>query len=244
MTPASVPPRWRVYLAVGRVSNLPTVWSNCLAGAVLALGAAPGAGIAVVTVAASIFYTGGMFLNDAFDAAFDRAHRPERPIPRGLVGEVAVRRIGFGLLAVAEVLLLLPRPGVSDSHSPIAAGFGLLLAALIVYYSWAHKRDPLSAVVMGLCRACVYCIAAAWVGDVVTVPVGAGAGALTLYVVGLSQLAKRDLVSGRTVAILIAGMSLLDAVFIYWASGRWDIALIAACGFPLTLAGQRFTPGT
>ena len=31
-------PLWRIYLTLGRVSNLPTVWSNCLAGVILAGG--------------------------------------------------------------------------------------------------------------------------------------------------------------------------------------------------------------
>src|SRR5688572_27312474 len=31
-------PRWLVYLRLGRISNLPTVWTNCLAGMILAGG--------------------------------------------------------------------------------------------------------------------------------------------------------------------------------------------------------------
>jgi len=69
----------RTALRLGRVSNLPTVWTNTLAGAVLAGATGFGAEFAVMLVAFSLFYTGGMFLNDAFDAKFDAAQRAERP---------------------------------------------------------------------------------------------------------------------------------------------------------------------
>ena len=58
--------RVAVYLRLGRVSNLPTVWTNVLAGATLA-GARPAVGrFAVLCGIVSLFYVAGMFLNDAF----------------------------------------------------------------------------------------------------------------------------------------------------------------------------------
>src|SRR2546425_8066153 len=80
------PGRWLIYLRLGRISNLPTVWTNVAAGIVLA-GGTPAAGMLVVLATAlSLFYVGGMFLNDAFDRAVDARERPERPIPAGLGG--------------------------------------------------------------------------------------------------------------------------------------------------------------
>lgn len=75
--------RVQAALKLGRVSNLPTVVTNALAGFVLASGGMPGAVILPVMLAAALAYTGGMFLNDAFDAEFDRVHQPFRPIPAG-----------------------------------------------------------------------------------------------------------------------------------------------------------------
>ena len=73
------------YLRLGRVSNLPTVWTNVVAGAVLS-GAAPRAATLVALAAAlSAFYVGGMYLNDGFDRDIDARERPERPIPSRLV---------------------------------------------------------------------------------------------------------------------------------------------------------------
>ena len=102
-------PRWRAYLLLARVSNLPTVWSNVLAGCT---GAAAASGLALDTggavrsaLAASLFYTGGMFLNDAFDAPVDRVQRPERPIPRGDAPLAEVFVVGAACLALGLAVL-------------------------------------------------------------------------------------------------------------------------------------------
>ena len=58
-------------LRLGRVSNLPTVWTNALAGAVLAGASGFGGELVLLAAAFTLFYTGGMFLNDAFDAPWD-----------------------------------------------------------------------------------------------------------------------------------------------------------------------------
>src|SRR5258706_9705876 len=79
-------------LVLGRVSNLPTVWSNCLAGWWLS-----GGGnywkLPLLLLGMSALYTGGMFLNDAFDADFDRQRRPSRPIPSGKITPEIVWRL-------------------------------------------------------------------------------------------------------------------------------------------------------
>src|SRR5208283_5330106 len=74
----------RTFLVLGRISNLPTVWSNCLAAWLLAGSGAPGR-FGVLCLGSTLLYTGGMFLNDAVDSAFDRQFRPERPLPSGRV---------------------------------------------------------------------------------------------------------------------------------------------------------------
>ena len=56
-----------VWLRLGRVSNLPTVWSNVLTGLALVGALQPDASLLVLVLALSLFYVGGMYLNDAFD---------------------------------------------------------------------------------------------------------------------------------------------------------------------------------
>ena len=94
-------PQLRTLLILGRVSNLPTVWSNCLAGWWLG-----GGGnfwkLPFLLLGISLLYTGGMFLNDAFDEEFDRQRRAERPIPTGKISASLVWRLGFGQLRAVD----------------------------------------------------------------------------------------------------------------------------------------------
>ena len=185
-------PRWKVYLLLGRVSNLPTVWSNCLAGLLLA-GAAPRGDLLLPLVAAlSLFYVGGMFLNDAFDHRFDAQHRPGRPIPSGEISVGAVCGIGFAWLVLGDVLLVLPALVRGEAPHPAPLLAGLVLAAIIVYYDWCHKRDPLSPLVMALTRGMIYVIAATLVAWPLPQPVRGGALVMVGYLIGLSYVAKQE----------------------------------------------------
>src|SRR5687768_5701178 len=95
--------RPRAYLLLSRVSNLPTVWTNVLTAYVLSRAAQDS--MPTVLLAMTVFYTAGMFLNDASDADFDAAHRPERPIPSGDVSRMEVLVCGLLLLAAGELML-------------------------------------------------------------------------------------------------------------------------------------------
>ena len=106
MTQPANPSLARTLLILGRVSNLPTVWSNCLAGWLLAGGGA-WSRFAALCGGASLLYIGGMFLNDACDVRFDTAHRQERPIPSGAISARAVWRLSAVLLLGGGVLLAL-----------------------------------------------------------------------------------------------------------------------------------------
>ena len=240
----------RTLLELGRVSNLPTVWTNVLAGAVLSRGSLDPVTLVLLCAAGSLLYVGGMFLNDAFDRDFDARLRTERPIPAGRASARQVFGIGFALLAggvtlvgVASWLRALSSTTDGPGVRPLAlAG---VLSALVVFYDAFHKESPLSAVVMGLCRASLYVMAALTVGTLTGAAAG-GALLLLLYVVGLSVVARREATAPRLrglVGRLIAGICLQDALLIA-LTGSTALAGIAALGFPLTLAGQRYVKGT
>ena len=176
-------PQLRTLLVLGRVSNLPTVWSNCLAGWWL------GGGenywkLPFLLLGVSALYTGGMFLNDAFDADFDRQRRPERPIPSGKISDQFVWRWGFAQLVAGIFLLLF--------CGQMAAGAAFFLALFILLYNFSHKFFTAAPWLMGACRFWVYVIAgAAGAWGLNGWPILCGV-ALAIYIAGLSYVARRE----------------------------------------------------
>ena len=182
MFPAITRP-FHTLLSLGRVANLPTVWSNCLAGWWLGGGGNVWR-LPFLLLGVSLFYTGGMFLNDAFDAEFDRQRRAERPIPSGKIPAKLVWQFGFSQLALGILLLLF--------CGKAAAVAGLLLAFFVVFYDATHKLLTAAPWLMGACRFWVYLIAgAAGAGGLSGSPIFCGA-ALAFYIVGLSYVARRQ----------------------------------------------------
>lgn len=179
-------------LQLGRISNLPTVWSNVLVGAVLG-GAALGDGrLPLLMLAMSFFYVGGMFLNDAFDRGFDARHRPERPIPAGQVSATEVFAYGFGMLAVGLAGVAVASRGADGLPGTRALAAALALAGTIVLYDVHHKDNPLSPLLMGLCRVLVVLGAAFAVGAAAPPAVGLAALALLCHLIGLTYIAKQE----------------------------------------------------
>ena len=183
---------WSVALQLGRVSNLPTVWTNVLAGVALAGGSAGDTRVPWIALAVSLCYVAGMYLNDAFDHEFDARHRTERPIPSGQVSVRTVFAAGFGMLAAGVALLAWLGLGVERGTGwpPLAAGIALAVA--IVLYDLHHKANPASPVLMGLCRALVYVVAACVVTARPPPAVYAGALLLLSYLIGLTYVARQE----------------------------------------------------
>ncbi len=294
---AAEPPPLPAWLRLGRVSNLPTVWSNALAGTVVAGGDPWSAATLLVALALSLLYVGGMYLNDAFDHAIDARERPGRPIPSGEVAPETVFAAGFALLLLGLLALAgaLARPGEDAGLAAMVAG--IALAGAIVFYDWNHKGNPLSPVLMGLCRVLAYVTA----GLAATESPASGLWILAIvglgWLVGLTWAAKQEafdrldrvwplaflaapLLYGlarldagplawlllpalaawlgfalfllnrrakgdvpRAVVSLIAGIALVDALFLAVA-GQPSAALAAVGCFGLTLLLQRWVAGT
>jgi 4-hydroxybenzoate polyprenyltransferase len=211
---ATAATRPRLYLKLGRVSNLPTVWTNVTAGIALGGGSFERNHAVRLGVALSLFYVGGMFLNDAFDRAIDARERPERPIPSGQIGAGEVFAVGFGLIlsgfaGVALTVLEQEQPPYTALSASVA------LAGLIVLYDAWHKQNPLSPVVMGLCRSAVYVTAGLAAGGVLSHGLISGALAGGAYVVGLTFVARQEnrksFRAGATLALLASPAALAIA---------------------------------
>ncbi len=183
---------WRVAFSLGRVSNLPTVWTNTLAGVVLAGGAIGDARMPWLLLALSFCYIAGMFLNDAFDREFDARHRPERPIPSGEVKAATVFGAGFTMLALGVAGLAWVGYGFAEGTGWRAVVAGLALAATIVFYDWHHKQNALSPIVMGLCRMLVYVTAGYAFAADPPQRVFVMGFLLLCYLIGLTYAAKQE----------------------------------------------------
>ncbi len=281
-------------LRLGRVSNLPTVWTNTLAGVVLA-GASPWQwGVIPVALGLSLAYLGGMFLNDAFDRHIDAVERPGRPIPSGAADANTVFALGFALLLAAVAVLLFAARSFGVPPGLVAAA-GLALACAIVGYNVYHKSNPLSPLAMAVCRLLTYVAAGAAATATLSVSLFAGSVAALYYLIGLTLVAKHEsrgaigrfwpwlflaaplaygavlarrpvgllvllglagwigmtlwLVRGRrpgciprAITGLIAGISLVDAMFLAAAGRPGAVPLALAC-FGATLLLQRWVSG-
>ncbi|MFC4990734.1 hypothetical protein [Rubritalea tangerina] len=165
-------------LATGRISNLPTVWSNILigflsvhGGALLLSAGPPDLSLLPLylfaCLTASLLYVGGCFLGDAVDLEFDLAHKPERPIPTGVLERTGIYQAAFAMLSLGT---LLPIASVWFTTTDRTIQFTLTactlaLTASIVAYSYWHKKSAWAGLpLIGACRffLILFAAAAAW----------------------------------------------------------------------------------
>ena len=227
-------------LKLGRVSNLPTVWTNVLAATVIAGGNWESWRTGVLMWTMSLFYVGGMYLNDYFDRKIDAHERPERPIPAGEISAATVRMFGFGMLGLGVVVMA--------AMGVVPASTGVLLALAIVLYDAFHKGNPGAPIIMGACRALVYCSAAAVAIGSVPSAIVIAALALLAYVAGLTYAARQEsldrvgnlwplllLFAPMLLALPALGQGLLPAL-VY-------LALIGCTAYAIYLLAARPMPG-
>ncbi len=231
---------FKAYLDLCRVSNLPTVWTNVLAASLLATSRFPPADYLLLALALSLFYMGGMSLNDVCDLRHDRAKRPGRPIPSGRISPR--QAVVFTVALFAGGLLLL---ALAPDPRGVAAGVPLLAA--IVAYDLHHKGNPWSVLLMAACRFLVFAVVALALTGGLTGPVLLAGGVQFLYVVGISLVARHENTRGMpypfpVIPTMLAGISLVDGlVMAILVSPAWLAAGVA--GALLTGAGQRWVRG-
>lgn len=194
-----MPSNLTLILTLSRVSNLPTVWTNCLAAWSInqsvenLVGLAPFWHMPVsldwgifgwVLVGASFVYSGGCVLNDAFDQKFDQEYNPHRPIPSGKIKASTVWTVGILFLLIGGSVLV----GVASCSLPLV---GSLLGAVCLY-DLVHKKWSGSVWVMGSCRTFLWLAAASAGGMEIMDPVLVGSLCIGMYVVGISLFARNE----------------------------------------------------
>jgi len=203
------------YLELVRLPNLFTAAADVVMG-FLATHAAfePGDGLrlGLLMGASCSLYAAGVTLNDVFDRKLDAVERPERPIPSGRVPLAVAWVLGFLLLGLG-VAAAAAAAGLGGSSRP--AILAAALAALILLYNAVLKPTLAGPLAMGACRAGNVLLGmslfeSTWLGCH-----WLAAGAIGLYVVGLSWIARSEarpagrmpLVAGTV--IVLAGLAVL-----------------------------------
>jgi len=184
MEKPTVGEKFRALLATGRAANLPTVWCNVLVAFSLSrlsahhYNADPGrfwtAALAFLLISASCIYVGGCMLGDARDINFDKEHRPNRPLPRGVLSTTFVTISAWGLLfggliivVISALLSAIIAHGIEwrelvnflgskngliaiQLHEILLAS---LLTACVIAYAFIHKRNKIVGLaLMASCR--------------------------------------------------------------------------------------------
>ena len=137
----------RAFAELGRISNLPTTFTNVLVGTAIALSSQQfvlqdreaALRMVFIWIAIACFYIAGMAMNDFIDAKIDQSERPNRPIPSGRVSRSAALMFIIGLMIVGL--------GICAAFSMHALLAGMILVALIVLYNLIHSLIAASVVV-------------------------------------------------------------------------------------------------
>jgi 4-hydroxybenzoate polyprenyltransferase len=221
----------RPWLELARISNLPTVWTNILAGWLLAGGGRGWRGeqfqwwqdsrLIWLLLGGSLLYTGGMILNDAADVKFDREHRQERPIPSGKVTARTAWTVGLLMLLLGWALALW---GFSNFYITLG------LVACILFYDLYHKPWAGAVWVMGACRTLLVWMA----GSALTGDFTAGEQSLIQPTEGNGWYAAQYAPSG----ILIPGLA-LGAYIV----GLTLVARMEGKGAPASVRAELFAKG-
>jgi hypothetical protein len=175
------------WLELVRPPNLFTIPGDILAGAALAGVAAQRVLPLLTAVLVSLLlYSSGLILNDFMDCHTDARERPGRPIPSGRVNATSACAVSVALMGTAFIVSVLT--GVTQLW--VMAG---ILSGLILLYDGPARRIPaVGFIVMGLCRGCNVLLGASIMGPPVSVPVLAGAGMESLYILCVSLLAHGE----------------------------------------------------
>ncbi|PYC21720.1 prenyltransferase [Pseudomonas mosselii] len=219
----------KTWMTVGRVSNLPTVWTNTLAAALLASSAgalAPPSSLVWILLLAmlSLLYLAGMLLNDLLDADWDQQHHNPRPITLGLVSRRQVRLATWlALLLAAAAALGLSR--LIEQPQWLLAGVTLLVGC-ILGYNLLHKKYAHSVWLMGACRSALYLTAAASLAMPAR-PIWLCALLLGVYISGLTYLARQEhlnqLLSRLPLVLMLSPLALAAYADTLWF---WPVLLL------------------
>lgn len=213
------------WLQLLRLPNHATVVADVLAGFLIAAGVRgvlswPPAACWWAIGSALALYAAGMVLNDAYDLELDRAERPERPLPRGVIAPATAFGVGSLLLAVG-IAAAIGAAVAAASPWPAVVGGALMLA--VWGYDARLKSTALGPFVMGACRSLAWLLGMTAAGGPHGVqwllPVGMGT-----YVAGITLFARDEAAPAARAATLRFGAAIMVVGLALAAGPVWQRA--------------------
>lgn len=197
-------------LTMARPANIVTAHADVLAGYAAAQAINP-SHLALLLVATTGLYGGGIVWNDVCDAAQDASERPERPIPRGTVSRTQAAVFGGALLlgGVASAFYASKTSGLVACATALAA---------LLYDSSVKRQAILGPLNMGLCRGLNFSLGLSVSPHVVSSrwPIALLA---TFYIAGVTALSRSEVRGGErgaaSVSIFWLGVALLVAFLMF-----------------------------
>ena len=211
----------KALLATGRVSNLPTVWCNCLAATLIVLSpwlisqsvadeiktfsSFASLGLFFIIIS-SLFYVGGCFLGDYYDIGFDEKNKPDRPIPSGVLSSKLVYTLGLLQMGLGFILsIFTPSLLFETANTKLLIYPALLLIFVINLYSRYHKKSLFIGLpFIGLCRFFLVIFGAAasymlishgkeeTLYSFASLPVILFASAVCIYTISFASVARKE----------------------------------------------------
>jgi len=232
-------PRAKAYLQLVRVPNTFTAAADVTAGLLLGGAGLRDGPLAGLLIAGSMsLYAGGVALNDVCDHERDRASRPERPIPSGLIPRAAALKLSLALLVAGFGCAVVASP-----RSSVAAA---VLVCSIMLYDYLLKETPAAPLVMGVCRTANLAMGLFALEAPLDVHAMVPLGIMWLYVTGVTLFARDEASGGSRLHLAVgsAGVVLaLAALLMMSPDDTDDLAAYTAVVVGLTavagVAGAR-----
>jgi 4-hydroxybenzoate polyprenyltransferase len=188
------------FLRLMRPANIVTAVADVLAGVAIASATIPFREpdfnkLALICLATSFLYGGGVVMNDVFDADLDKIERPERPIPGGVIRKSSAALFGILLLVSGVVCALL----INLSTALIAT---IIAIAALVYDKWAKHHSFLGPLTMGFCRGCnllLGMIVIGWFNEFLFFAI-----VPTIYIFAITMISRGEVHGGRKTTLYIA----------------------------------------
>lgn len=179
-------------------------------------------------------YSGGIILNDVFDAELDAKERPERPIPSGLVSKKAATIFGgvFFFIGIFSA-------GLYNSNSQYLAA--AIMVCCLIYNKFLKHSTIFGPITMGLCRGLNLLLGISIIPGAIQqwwflaiIPI--------IYIGAITMISRGEVHGGSKKTLIFAAVlyALVTACILYFAAINKNVAITMAFIVPFNM--MIFTP--